>query len=57
MRAGWPPHWVGRLTVVQLLCLAEERPPGTPAPMKDMDAYLAMLERDAADEDEWGRRN
>jgi hypothetical protein len=46
---GLTPAEIGRLTIPQLLCLVDERPPGEAAPItsvNDWEAYQA--EREAA---------
>lgn len=55
----WPPHWIAQMTLPQLLCQSEEKPPVEGKVFASSDEYLefaaAEEERQQAEEREWRR--
>lgn len=49
----WPPDVVGRMTLPQLVCLLNEKPPGAREPLRSYDAYVAALAEQERKENEW----
>lgn len=47
---------IARLTIPQLLCLAEAEPPGGPAPCRSAEEYARAEEEARRAEEAWSRR-
>jgi hypothetical protein len=49
----WPPDRLAKMTIPQLLCLLNEKPPSAPGAIKTADDFAAMLDRKAAEDAAW----
>jgi hypothetical protein len=49
----WTPDRLARMTIPQLLCLLNEKPPSAPGAIKTADDFAAMLDRKAAEDAAW----
>jgi hypothetical protein len=49
----WPPATLARMTIPQLLCLLNERPPSAPGAIRTAEDFAAMLDRKAAEDAAW----
>lgn len=49
----WSPHVINKMTIPQMLCVLNEKPPSAPGAIRTAEDFEAMLKKKADDEAAW----